>query len=85
MGIMVWSEIPVYWTILWENPRHSKTLRTNCRHDCARQEQSGGDYLVDGQRDSCREARLAFLKKLIERARSLDSTNGAPSRRDHPS
>jgi len=20
MGIMVWSEIPVYWTILWENP-----------------------------------------------------------------
>src|SRR4029453_206565 len=20
MGLMVWSEIPVYWTILWENP-----------------------------------------------------------------
>jgi len=20
MGLLVWSEIPVYWTIAWENP-----------------------------------------------------------------
>ena len=24
MGVMVWSEIPVYWTILWDN---ADTLR----------------------------------------------------------
>ena len=25
MGLLVWSEIPVYWTIAWENP---DTLRS---------------------------------------------------------
>jgi len=29
LGLMVWSEIPVYWTILWETTLHSRTPRRN--------------------------------------------------------
>ena len=29
LGVLVWSEIPVYWTILWENPATSRTRAIN--------------------------------------------------------
>ena len=37
MGLLVWSEIPVYWTISWENPETSAQRRTAAhRNDLAR-------------------------------------------------
>jgi len=37
LGIMVWSEIPVYWTILWENTSTLENARNQLRRDdCAR-------------------------------------------------
>ena len=37
MGLMVWSEIPVYWDIDWSNPRDPGERRgATARHDCAR-------------------------------------------------
>ena len=75
MGIMVWEEIPVYWTIQWTNPA---TL------DLARQ-QLGEMILRDDNRASVvvwsvanetpvSDARTKFLKALVDFARAEDST-----------
>ena len=36
MGIMVWSEIPVYWTIQWENPATLENARNQLKEMIAR-------------------------------------------------
>ena len=36
MGLMVWSEIPVYWTIDWENPRTYANAQAQLRDNIAR-------------------------------------------------
>ena len=36
MGIMVWSEIPVYWTISWENPDTYKNAEAQLRDEITR-------------------------------------------------
>src|SRR6185295_6986888 len=36
MGIMVWSEIPVYWTVLWENPETFANARNQLEENITR-------------------------------------------------
>ena len=36
MGIMVWSEIPVYWTILWDNPETFENARNQLSENITR-------------------------------------------------
>jgi beta-glucuronidase len=75
MGIMVWEETPVYWTIQWTN---AETL-ANAK------KQLGDEILRDQNRASVivwsvanetpvGEARTKFLKSLVDEARSLDGT-----------
>ena len=75
MGIMVWEETPVYWTIQWTN---TETL-ANAK------KQLGDEILRDQNRASVivwsvanetpvGEARTKFLKSLVDEARSLDGT-----------
>jgi len=48
MGLMVWSEIPVYWDIDWQSPRDpGQRPGATARHDCARPEPRVGDHVVD--------------------------------------
>jgi beta-glucuronidase len=75
LGIMVWSEIPVYWTILWENPATFDNAQTQLTEMIARDKNRAAVIVWSMANETpIGEARLSFLKKLVERARSLDST-----------
>ena len=75
MGIMVWSEIPLYWTISWTNPG---TFDNACRQltDMIRRDQNRANIIIwsianetphSAQRDN-------FLSRMAQKARELDST-----------
>ena len=75
MGLLVWSEIPVYWTIAWNN---SKTYQNAERQltDMILRDQNRANVIIwsianetphSAQRD-------AFLSRLAKHARQLDSS-----------
>jgi beta-glucuronidase len=75
MGILVWSEIPVYWTIAWSNPDTYNNARRQLTDMIAR-DQNRANIIIwsianetphSPQRDS-------FLGKLATYARTLDNT-----------
>ena len=73
LGIMVWSEIPVYWTILWENPATLENARNQLREMITRDKNRAAVIIWSMANETpLGDARLAFLKKLVEHARSLD-------------
>jgi beta-glucuronidase len=75
MGIMVWSEIPVYWTILWENPATFENARNQLTEMIARDKNRAAVVIWSVANETpLGDARLSFLKNLISHARSLDST-----------
>src|SRR5215472_9216960 len=75
MGLMVWSEVPVYWMIDWENP---KTLAnaTNQLKEMIRRDRNKASIVLWSVANETPNtpARLAFLKNLIETAHSDDPT-----------
>ena len=75
MGIMVWSEIPVYWTILWENPDTFENARNQLNEMIARDRNRAAVVIWSVANETpLSDARLSFLKNLISHARSLDRT-----------
>jgi beta-glucuronidase len=75
LGIMVWSEIPVYWTILWENPDTFENARNQLSEMIARDKNRAAIVIWSVANETpLGDARLSFLKNLISHARSLDST-----------
>lgn len=75
MGILVWSEIPVYWTILWENPDTLDNARNQLSEMIARDKNRAAVVIWSVANETpLSDARLSFLKNLISHARSLDST-----------
>jgi beta-glucuronidase len=75
MGIMVWSEIPVYWTILWENPATFENARNQLSEMIARDKNRAAVVIWSVANETpLSEARLAFLKNLVSHARTLDPT-----------
>ncbi|HYR76282.1 MAG TPA: glycoside hydrolase family 2 TIM barrel-domain containing protein [Pyrinomonadaceae bacterium] len=74
LGIMVWSEIPVYWTILWENPATLDNARTQLSEMITRDKNRAAVIVWSMANETpLGDARLSFLKKLIDHARSLDN------------
>ena len=75
MGIMVWSEIPVYWTIQWENPATFENARHQLSEMIARDENRAAVVIWSMANETpLSEPRLSFLRNLVTHARSLDST-----------
>jgi beta-glucuronidase len=75
LGIMVWSEIPVYWTILWENPATLENARNQLSEMIARDKNRAAVVIWSMANETpLSEARLSFLRNLVGRARSLDPT-----------
>ncbi len=75
MGIMVWSEIPVYWTIQWENPATLENARNQLSEVIARDKNRAAIVIWSMANETpLSDARLAFLRNLISHARSLDPT-----------
>ena len=75
MGIMVWSEIPVYWTILWDNPATLENARNQLTEMIARDKNRAAVVIWSVANETpLSDARLSFLKNLIEHAKSMDPT-----------
>ena len=75
MGILVWSEIPVYWTIQWENAATFENARNQLGEMIARDKNRAAVVIWSVANETpLSDARLTFLKNLISHARSLDTT-----------
>ena len=75
LGIMVWSEIPVYWTIEWENPGTLANARSQLGEMIERDKNRAAVIIWSVANETpLSDARLAFLSNLIRSARTLDST-----------
>ena len=84
MGLMVWSEIPVYWDIDWENPATLQNAENQLREMIARDHNRASVVLWSLSNETpIKPARLTFLHQLADRARQLDSTRLITSAMSH--
>ncbi|HEV2861501.1 MAG TPA: glycoside hydrolase family 2 TIM barrel-domain containing protein [Pyrinomonadaceae bacterium] len=75
MGLMVWSEIPVYWTILWDNPATFENARTQLEEMITRDRNRASVVLWSVANETpVSEPRNKFLRALVAHARALDPT-----------
>lgn len=75
LGIMVWSEIPVYWTILWENPATLENAKNQLTEMITRDKNRAAVLIWSMANETpINSARTTFLRALAKHARSLDST-----------
>src|ERR1019366_4883985 len=75
MGLMVWSETPVYWTISWENPDTFANASNQLAESMARDKNRAAIVLWSVANETpVNDARNAFLRKLVAQVRSADST-----------
>src|SRR5665213_1582062 len=75
MGIMVWEEIPVYWTIQWTNAETLANAKKQLS-DLISRDQNRASVVVwsVANETPVGAARTKFLKSLVDEARSLDGT-----------
>ncbi|HSR88686.1 MAG TPA: glycoside hydrolase family 2 TIM barrel-domain containing protein, partial [Pontiella sp.] len=75
MGLLVWEENPVYWTIMWDNP-DTYANAENQLTDMIRRDKNRASVIIWSMANETPpgDARNGFLQKLAARARSLDST-----------
>jgi len=75
MGVMVWGEVPVYWTIQWENP---DTLHNaeNQLHEMITRDHNRAALIIYsvGNETPIGDARNHFLRQLIHDAHAADPT-----------
>ena len=75
MGIMVWSEIPCYWTIAWTNPQTYENAQNQLRDMIARDHNRANIVIWSIANETPHSAeRDQFLGCLAKFARSQDST-----------
>jgi beta-glucuronidase len=89
LGLLVWSEIPVYWETAWENPSTLQNAQQQLRDLIARDHNRAAVALWSVANETpVNPARLAFLQSLVEQARTLDPTRlvtAALNHFEHPS
>lgn len=75
LGIMVWSEIPVYWRINWTNPETLAVSRAMLSDNIKRDRNRASIILWSvGNETPISEPRNIFLRTLIADVRALDNT-----------
>lgn len=75
MGIMVWSEIPVYWTIHWTDPQTYSNAEQQLTDMIVRDRNRANVIIWSVANETPRSPeRLDFLTRLIDKARELDGT-----------
>jgi len=75
MGLLVWGEVPVYWTIQWENPETLRAAQNQLGEMIARDHNRASLIIYSVANETpISEARNHFLSRLIERAHSADPT-----------
>jgi beta-glucuronidase len=75
MGILVWEEIPVYWTISWENPETFENAQNQLTEMIHRDKNRAATIIWSMANETpVSEPRNRFLKKLADKTRRIDST-----------
>ncbi|MEO7098604.1 MAG: glycoside hydrolase family 2 TIM barrel-domain containing protein [Luteolibacter sp.] len=75
MGILVWSEVPVYWTIDWSNPETYQNAERQVS-DMIRRDANRASIIIWSLANETpvSDARTTFLSNLAKKARELDGT-----------
>lgn len=75
LGVLVWSEIPVYWTIDFKNEEVLKKAKKQLEEMIVRDRNKASVIIWSvGNETPVSPARTSFMKALIDRARELDGT-----------
>jgi beta-glucuronidase len=75
MGLMVWSEIPVYWTIDWENEATFENARSQLTTNILRDQNRASIVIWSISNETpVNNSRNKFLFRLAKQAKLLDST-----------
>ena len=75
MGLMVWSEIPVYWALEWENPKVYKNASTQLKDMITRDKNKASVIIWSVANETpVSKARNTFLRNLADQARAQDPT-----------
>jgi beta-glucuronidase len=75
MGVLVWEEVPVYWTIHWENPGTLQNAQNQLAELIARDHNRAALIIYSVANETpISEPRNKFLSQLIQQAHTSDST-----------
>lgn len=75
MGVLVWEEVPVYWTIQWENPATLSNAENQLNELITRDHNRASLIIYSVANETpISEARNRFLTQLIQQAHSSDPT-----------
>lgn len=75
MGLLVWAEVPVYWTISWENADTYNNAQQQLTDLIVRDKNRASVIIWSvGNETPVSEPRNVFMNKLVARARALDDT-----------
>jgi beta-glucuronidase len=84
MGLMVWSEIPVYWDIDWQNAATLANAEAQLRDEIARDHNRAAVIFWSMSNETpVKPERTAFIAQLAKEARELDSTRLITSALNH--
>jgi beta-glucuronidase len=75
MGMLVWEEIPVYWTIQWDNPETYKKAAQQLTELVSRDKNRASVIIWSVANETPRSNdRLIFLTTLVQTTREMDNT-----------
>jgi beta-glucuronidase len=75
MGLLVWAEVPVYWTIQWENPQTLHNAENQLHEMIARDHNRAALIIYSVANETpISDARNRFLRQLVQDAHSADPT-----------
>jgi len=89
LGILLWAEVPVYWTIQWENPGTLAGARAQLAEMIARDRNRAAVILWSVANETPRDTapgggpRLRFLRALVDEAHSMDPTRLVTAALEH--
>ncbi|WP_339426903.1 glycoside hydrolase family 2 TIM barrel-domain containing protein, partial [Pseudomonas proteolytica] len=75
LGLLVWSEVPVYWQVAWSNPDTLARARTMVAENVLRDRNRAAIAIWSVANETpVTDARNAFLRTLVGDVRRLDDT-----------
>ncbi len=75
LGLLVWSEVPVYWGIDWQNPATLANAEAQLRDSITRDRNRASIIIWSvGNETPVTEPRTKFMHEMVATARRLDST-----------
>lgn len=84
MGLLVWSEVPVYWGSAWTNPSTLQNAQDQLRENITRDHNRASIIFWSiGNETPVQPARAVFMRKLAGEARELDPTRLVTAASDH--